>query len=163
MNAAHFHLMVNHLPIIFPIVGIIVLIIGLVIKSDAVKRTAYLIFIIGALASIVAMKSGEEAEDVVENISGVTENYIESHEEAADVFSILTYILGALSLFGLWTNIKEKSITNVTGIAVLVFAFVVLYFGFNTGTTGGEIRHTEIRADNTTPPIKEIHETDNDD
>jgi uncharacterized membrane protein len=163
MNAAHFHLMVNHLPIIFPIVGIIVLIIGLVIKSDAVKRTAYLIFIIGALASIVAMKSGEEAEDVVENISGVTENYIESHEESAEVFSILTYILGGLSLLGLWTNFKKKSITNVTGIAVLVFSFGVVYFGLETGTTGGEIRHTEIRANSQAPATNDKNETDDDD
>jgi hypothetical protein len=109
------------------------------------------------------MKSGEEAEDVVENISGVTENYIESHEESAEVFSILTYILGGLSLLGLWTNFKKKSITNVTGIAVLVFSFGVVYFGLETGTTGGEIRHTEIRANSQAPATNDKNETDDDD
>lgn len=163
MNAAHFHLMVNHLPIIFPIVGIIVMIVGLAFKSDAVKRAAYLIFIIGSLASVAAMKSGEEAEDVVENLSGVTENYIESHEESAEVFSILTYVLGGFSLLGLWTNFKEKPITNVAGYAVLVFAFVVLYFGFETGTTGGEIRHTEIRADSQVPATTQGNEANDHD
>ena len=49
MNGAHWHLVVNHLPIIFPIVGVIVMITGLISKSDAVKRTAFMIFIIGAL------------------------------------------------------------------------------------------------------------------
>ena len=45
MNGAHWHLLVNHLPINFPIVGVIVMITGLVSKSDAVKRTAFMIFI----------------------------------------------------------------------------------------------------------------------
>lgn len=37
MNNAHFHLLVNHLPIIFPVAGIIVMILGWIIKSEAVK------------------------------------------------------------------------------------------------------------------------------
>jgi hypothetical protein len=31
-------------------------------------------------------------------------------------------------------------------MVVLILSIVVLYFGKVTGTTGGEIRHTEIRA-----------------
>ena len=79
MNGAHWHLVVNHLPIIFPIVGVIVMITGLISKSEAVKRTAFMIFILGALASIAAMTTGEGAEEIVEKINGVTENYIESY------------------------------------------------------------------------------------
>lgn len=52
MNEAHWHLVVNHLPIIFPIVGVIVMIAGLISKSEAVKRTAHLIFIMGALTAM---------------------------------------------------------------------------------------------------------------
>ncbi|PXY42277.1 hypothetical protein DMB65_03340 [Flavobacterium cheongpyeongense] len=148
MNAAHFHLVVNHLPIIFPIVGVIIMITGLVFKSDAVKRTAFLIFIIGSLTSIAAMTSGEGAEEVVENSSGVAENYIERHEESAELFSIMSHILGGISLFGLWAGIKQKTFANITNVLILVFAFVVIYFGKETGTTGGEIRHTEIRTNN---------------
>ena len=85
MNEAHFHLVVNHLPIIFPIVAVIIMITGLIYKSDAVKRTAFLIFIIGSLTSIAAMTSGEGAEEIVENISGVTENFIERHEKSAEL------------------------------------------------------------------------------
>ncbi len=109
MNGAHWHLVVNHLPIIFPIVGVIVLITGLLAKSEAVKKTAFMIFILGALAAISAMSTGEGAEEVVEKINGVTENFIESHEETAETFAILSYILGGISLLGLWANFKQKS------------------------------------------------------
>ncbi len=161
MNEAHFHLLVNHLPIMFPIIGTIVLVTGLIFSSDAVKRTAYLLFAIGALTSIAAMTSGEGAEEVVENISGVTENYIETHEEAAELFAILTYILGGLSLLGLWANFKQKAFSGPLGIGILLFAGVVIYFGKDTGTTGGEIRHTEIRPGYQVSP--QAHETEDDD
>lgn len=150
MNGAHWHLVVNHLPIIFPIVGVIVIITGLISKSEPVKRTAFLIFIIGAFASIAAMTTGEGAEEIVENISGVSESYIKTHEETAETFALLSYILGGISLIGLWASFKQKSISNTITIATVVFAFVVLFFGKQTGTTGGEIRHTEIRNGNVT-------------
>lgn len=151
MNAAHWHLVVNHLPIIFPLVGVIVLVTGLISKSEAVKRTAFMIFIFGALASIAAMTTGEGAEEVVEKINGVTENYIKSHEETAETFALLSYILGGISLLGLWASFKQKTFSNIAAIGTLVFAFVVLFFGKQTGTTGGEIRHTEIRNGNAVP------------
>lgn len=149
MNDAHWHLVVNHLPIIFPLVGIIILITGFISKSEAVKRTAFMLFIFGALASIVAMSTGEGAEDIAEKISGVTKKFIHEHEEIAETFSILTYILGAISVIGLWASFQKKSFSNALAIIILVFTFVVLFFGKETGTTGGEIRHTEIRSTET--------------
>ena len=151
MNGAHWHLVVNHLPIIFPIVGVIVMITGLISESEAEKRTAFMIFVFGALAAIAAMNTGEGAEEVVENINGVSENFIESHEEAAETFAILSYILGGISLLGLWASFKQKSFSSIISIATLIFAFVVLFFAKQTGTTGGEIRHTEIRSGNNIP------------
>lgn len=147
MNEAHWHLLVNHLPIIFPVVGVIVLITGLISKSEAVKRSSFLIFIIGALATIAAMYTGGGAEDVVAKISGISESYIETHEEAAETFAILSYLLGTISILGLWTSFKRKTYSSLISISTLVFAFVVLFFAKQVGTTGGEIRHTEIRAD----------------
>jgi uncharacterized membrane protein len=151
MNEAHWHLVVNHLPIIFPIVGVIVMVTGIVSKSEAVKRTSFLILIIGALAAIAAINTGEGAEDVVEKIGGISESYIETHMESAETFSILSYILGGLSLLGLWASFKKKSFSNILTIVTLVFALVVLFFGKETGTTGGEIRHTEIRNGSNIP------------
>ena len=164
MNGAHWHLVVNHLPLIFPIIGVIVIVTGLVSKSEAVKRTAFMIFILGAFATIVAMSTGEEAEDVVENINGVSENYIKSHEETAETFAVLSYILGGISLIGLWTSFKQKTFSNIVAIGTLVFAIVVLFFAKQTGTTGGEIRHTEIRSGNSVPATQNnINEKGKDD
>lgn len=154
MNGAHLHLVVNHLPIIFPIVGIIVLITGIVSKSEAVKRTAFMIFVLGALASIAAMATGEGAEEIVEEINGFSESYIKNHEETAETFAIFSYVLGCISLFGLWTSFKQKSFSSIVSIGTLIFASIVMFFAKQTGTTGGEIRHTEIRTGNDIPVIE---------
>lgn len=152
MNEAHWHLVINHLPIIFPVVGVIVMVTGYISKSEAVKRTAFMIFILGALATIAVMATGEEAEETVEKINGVSENFIKSHEEAAETFAILSYILGGISLLGLWASFKQKTFSSIISIATLIYALVVLFFAKQAGTTGGEIRHTEIRSGNNVSP-----------
>jgi len=154
MNGAHWHLLVNHLPIIFPLIGVIVLTTGLIAKSDAIKRTAFLIFMLGALAAIAAMTTGEGAEDIAEKISGITRNNIHKHEEAAETFSLLAYVLGGISLLALWASFKQKSFSTIVTIATLVFAVALLFFAKQTGTTGGEIRHMEISGDYPLPTTK---------
>ncbi len=97
------------------------------------------------------MSSGEGAEEVVENIAGVTENYIKTHEEAAETFALLSYVLGGISLVGLWASFKQKTFSSILTLSTLTLSFVVLFFAKQTGTTGGEIRHTEIRTGTALP------------
>ncbi len=146
MNNAHLHLVVNHLPIIFPIVGIIILLIGVFTKSEVSKRNAYTIFILGAIASIAAMATGEGAEEAVENISGVSESLIKTHEEAAELFAGLSYLLGGVSLIALISNLRNFGINKLMPFVVLIITAATLYFAQEAGRTGGEIRHTEIRS-----------------
>ena len=148
MNQAHFHLLVNHLPIIVPIIGVVVLLSGIIFRSEIVKRVAYFVFIIGALATLPSMLSGEGAEEVAEGLPGVTENFIHEHEEAAETFALFSYILGAFALFSIWANWKRKSFSNLLSYVLLALSLVVIFLGKQTGTTGGEIRHTEIRSGN---------------
>ncbi len=145
MNQAHLHLIVNHLPIVFPIVGIIVLLDGLIIKSEIVKRTSFYIFIIGALCTIAAGATGEGAEEVVENIAGITHSLIHRHEESAEKFAFASYALGLLSLIAFVVNYKRLSFSSIMSWLVVIVAAITIVLGSWTGTTGGEIRHTEIR------------------
>lgn len=146
MNNTHLHLVVNHLPIIFPVVGLIILIIGIFTKTEISKRNAYITFIIGAIASIAAMATGEGAEHGVENLPGVAESLIETHEEAAELFAGLSYILGGLSTVALFASFRSYTFSKIMPFIVGLFALATLFFAQKAGTTGGEIRHTEIRS-----------------
>ena len=158
MNSAHFHLVVNHLPIIFPIAGLIVLAIGIGFKAEMVKRTAYFLFTIGAISAAMAMNSGEGAEEIVEELSGVSHKLIHEHEEKAEIMAILSYLLGLISLFALWTSWKGKSFANLSSYVVLILSLVTIFMGKQTGTSGGEIRHTEIRSGNQADQYSESEE-----
>lgn len=156
MNDAHFHLVVNHLPIIIPGIAALVLLGGFIVKSEIVKRTAYILFILGAVSTFIALNSGEAAEEIVEQM-GVSHDLIHEHEEAAEKFALISHVLGLLAIAGLWSNYKRKKFSNAIGIAALLVSIALMYFGRITGTTGGEIMHREIRAD-FTPGVEEPHE-----
>lgn len=146
MNEAHFHLVANHLPIIVPISGLIVFLIGIFTRSEVVKRSAYFLFVVGAISTMPAFVSGEGAEEVVEELGGISHHLIHEHEEKAELFAMLSYGLGLLSLIALWASWKKKQFASILGGVILIYSLVVLYMGKQTGTSGGEIRHTEIQT-----------------
>jgi uncharacterized membrane protein len=160
MNAAHFHLVVNHFPIILPFVGLSMIIAGLIFRSDVLKRTAFVVFICAGIAVIFAMNSGEGAEETIEEMVGVDENRIKAHEEKAETFAVLCYVLASLSLIGLWANLKQKSFAQTILILTTICSVVVLFFAKQTGTSGGEIRHEEIRENNSLKPTNSSADED---
>lgn len=163
MNNAHWHLVFNHLPIIIPIVGLLTMIGGFIFRSEAVKRTSYFIFILGAISTIPAFATGEGAEEAVEHIQGTDEKFIKIHEEAAEKFAVLSYILGGISLIGLWASFKEKTFSNIIAFVAIALSVVVLVLAKQAGTTGGEIRHTEIREGNNAAVSNSNADSDDDD
>ncbi len=161
MNDAHLHMVVNHFPIIGTIFGLGVLIAGLFLKNTTLKNTAYVMFIIAALFSFASMSTGEGAEEMVEDLPNVGHKIIHEHEELAEKFAIVMYVLGASSIVGLYLNFKNHAKSKLVSLVVLLLAIVATFFSINVGTSGGEVRHTEIRENNSTTPI-ESSATDND-
>ncbi len=146
MNDAHLHLLVNHFPIIGIIFGFGILIAGILFKNNAVKNVSYVIFIVTAILALISMSTGEGAEDLVEDLPNVGKQIIHEHEEFAEKLALVLYVLGAVSLFGLYANIKNHSKAKLTSYLALIIAIVGVVLAKSVGTSGGEIRHTEIRA-----------------
>ena len=155
MNDAHFHLLVNHLPIVGLLIGILILIAGLLLKKTEVILTAMGVFIFSAIASIFAFYTGEGAEEVVENISGISETLIHLHEEYAESFYTLTLILGGTSLITFVAEIKKFKYTKYLIILTLLLAIADGILAKYVGTSGGKIRHTEIISDAKMIPLVE--------
>ncbi|MFZ6663527.1 hypothetical protein [Peijinzhouia sedimentorum] len=145
MNGAHFHLLVNHLPIVGLLIGILILVVGLLLRKTEVKLTALGVFIFSAITSILAFYTGESAEDVVENITGISGTLIHLHEEYAETFFIITLILGVLSLIVFFAQLKKFKYTQHLMFIILLLAITDGVIAKFVGTSGGEIRHTEIR------------------
>jgi uncharacterized membrane protein len=150
MNDAHLHMVVNHFPIIGTILGLGILIAGMILKNNSVKNTAYILFIVAAIFAAFSMGTGEGAEELVEDMPSVGKQIIHEHEEMAEKLAIVLYVLGVISLGGLFLNYLKNAKANLVSYVALVVAVIGVFFAQQTGTTGGEIRHTEIRA-NATP------------
>ena len=159
MNNAHVHLMVNHLPIAGLLIGILVLITGLVLKKTEVRLTGLGVFIFSAIASVFAFYTGEGAEEVVENVAGISETLIHAHEEYADSFFTLTLILGGISCIIFITEVRKFSLSKYLVMLCLLVAIADGILAIYVGASGGEIRHTEIRGDAKMIPL----ENENDD
>ena len=150
MNDAHLHMVVNHFPIIGTIFGLGILIAGIVMKNTTIKNTAYVLFVVAAIFAAVSMATGEGAEEMVEDMPSVGKKIIHEHEEMAEKLALVLYILGIVSLVGIFLNIKKNTKANLVSFLALTIAVVAVFLGKQTGTSGGEVRHTEIRADSGT-------------
>jgi uncharacterized membrane protein len=149
MNDAHLHLVLNHFPIIGTILGLGILIAGIVLKNKSVQNTAYVLFVVAAVFGFFSMSTGEGAEEMVEDFPGIGKAIIHEHEEMAEKLALVLYALAITSLFGLYSNLKIKSKANLVSYIATVVAIIAVFFAQQTGTTGGEVRHTEIRTDST--------------
>jgi uncharacterized membrane protein len=145
MNGAHLHLVVNHFPIIGSIFGLGILIAGILMKNNTVKNTSYFVFIVAAIFSAISMYTGEGAEHTVKDFPEIGRKIIHEHEEMAEKLAFVLYLLGLISIAGIYSNIKNHTKANLISYLALTVALVGVFLGKETGTTGGEVRHTEIR------------------
>jgi uncharacterized membrane protein len=152
MNEAHIHLLVNHLPIIIPIIAIIARITAIFLKSDALKQFALILLILSGIFSFAAMQSGEKAEHLLEGTIFFSETHVEAHEEAAEVYAIFSYVIAVFAAIALWAEMTKKKFALLLTEITLGLCIVSMYFAQKTGTTGGEIRHEEIRQGFVAPP-----------
>lgn len=149
MNDAHIHLVVNHFPIIGAIFALGVLLFGIILSSNPTKNVAYVLFIVVAVFAFISDKTGGGAAHMLKEMPNVDlgKDTIKTHAQLGGKFALVSYLLGVVSLVGLFLNIKKNSREKLVSFLVLIIAAVALYLGKEVGTTGGEIRHTEIRND----------------
>lgn len=167
MNDAHLHMLINHFPIIGLFFGFLILLFGIIKNNSTLKSTAYIIFIFCTIMGKVSMMTGDKAEHAVEDMAGFSHDYIHEHEEAAELFMKPLYILGVTSIFGLVSIVKKRGNQKFISICIVLIAAICLFLSKNVGTTGGEIRHTEIRENatdgNASEPNKANENTEDED
>lgn len=164
MNNAHLHMVVNHFPIIGTIFGLGILIAGLILKNNVIKNVAYILFVVAAIFAGLSMATGEGAEEMVEDLPNVGDQIIHIHEEMAEKLAIVLYVLGGISLIGLFLNFKKHAKATLVSYLIVLVAIIGVFLGKQTGTTGGEVRHTEIRENPTIITVNpESSKLDNED
>jgi len=148
MDATHLHLILTHFPIVGTIIGIGILAYGQFAKNDDIKKVALITFVLMAILTIPVFLTGEEAEETVEHIAGVSEQLIENHEELAEKAIWLMGLLGFLSIINFFAIIKKLSFAKTLSLITLVVSLGTFGLFAKVGNEGGKIRHSEIRTSN---------------
>ncbi len=145
VNVAHLHLVLNHFPIIGVILVLPWLAFALLLKNISILRASLITLVAISLITIPVYLSGEGAEDIVEKLPGVSETYIESHEEMAVFALSLTLATGFIAFITLVLSIKGSEKNRTFGFITLVLSLITAGVLVLTANYGGKIRHTEIR------------------
>ena len=144
MNTAHWHLLLNHLPVTGIIIGTLVLATGQLLKNSTVMKTALGILLFTGLTAVPAFLTGEGAEEVVEKLPGVTEATIEDHEEMGKIFLISTIATGLLAVITFFVVRNRTNPSRVLYGLVFAACLVTCVLAKQVGTSGGLVRHPEI-------------------
>jgi hypothetical protein len=152
MNEAHLHLMINHLPIFGMVIATFILLAGILRNNTHVIRTGLVLAIVAGLAILPSNGTGEGAEDVLEQAGFAEHTYIHRHEELAETALITGLIAAAWAIVTLVSEMRGLRLTKTFRLVALVLLLGNTMLLQRVGTTGGEIRHTEIRDASNAPP-----------
>ena len=137
MNLTHFHLLLNHFPIIGTLISSIIILYGIIKNQYQAKSIGAIIIIIMAIIAIPIFLTGEPAEETVEHLQGISESIIHDHEEAGEQAIWFMEIAGLFSVLSLFFQYKKSVTTN--NIFILTFVLTLISFALmaRTGYLGG--------------------------
>ena len=150
MNAAHVHLVLNHIPVIAIPFALLLLIFGLAMRQAALRNASLAAFAAIALITLPVYFTGEPASKAIEHLPGVSAASIESHEDAATVALIAIELLGILAVATLVLLDRAPTLARRFVSVCLALAIITLGITAWTANLGGRVRHTEVEQSPTT-------------
>jgi uncharacterized membrane protein len=145
MNSAQLHLALTHVPVLLSITGLIMLTVSFFIKSKTVTKTSYIIITVAGILAVPVYLSGEETEEAVENLPGVSEGIISKHAEIA-MWAMISIAVAGITALVAYFSFRWPAVAKVSRLMVLVFSLATGALMVQTAHLGGQIRHTEIRS-----------------
>jgi uncharacterized membrane protein len=144
MDPVLMHLVINHVPIIGTILAVGIVLVALILKNDTVKRTGLILFVAAGITVYPANFSGEEAEERVENIAGVTHDQIHEHEEAAETTMTMMSIALVLALVHLFNRPATPNVQRLVFTAFMITAIIACIYAGIAGHEGGKIMRPNL-------------------
>lgn len=154
-NAAHWHLIMVHMPAAGLLFSLVLLWIASAFKDGRFQRVALVFLILTAVATIFTARSGEGAEEIVEHMRGMDKELIHEHEEAAELAVKLLVGIGVLALILLTVTAKQPKLSGKLVLLITVLGIGLSGYLFNVGKLGGQIKHPETRPGFVIPQTEE--------
>jgi hypothetical protein len=146
MNAAQVHLLFNHVPVLGSLFCLLLLVGGLLKKSDGAVRAGLAGLVLAALGTLPAFFSGEGAEHLVRPQPGVSTLVMAEHEDAAWFGFLAMEALGVLALAGLVVGRGGRPLPRGLLLAASLGSVFVFAVMARVAHLGGQVHHPEIRS-----------------
>src|SRR5438046_7841937 len=138
--------LLKHCPTVGFGIGLVLLLVGLYVNSDPIKRASLGIFLIIALLSVPVYMTGKAAQRAIQEEPGVSNVLVETHEDAALTALAFMEITGLMAWLGLWQFRRVSRATKANLTAVLGLSLITARLMLRAANCGSDIRHPEIRA-----------------
>jgi uncharacterized membrane protein len=145
MNSAQLHLFFSHFPIVGLVFAILVTLYSVFNKDHELARLSLWFYVILGLFALLAYLTGDGAEKIMETYPGITEQVIEPHENIALFFFIGLMITACIALTGLYMSKTKETVLKRFTVMLLIGGILLGILAGITGSTGGAIRHSEIK------------------
>ena len=145
LNTVHWHLILNHLPIMATLFGLFIF--GYAYWRDKVEvlRVALVLMVFAGAVTIPVSKTGHSAEEIAEKLEAVQHDTIEAHEESAETTYYLALLLGVLALGALIRTYQVEHLSWVILLIIALAGVITLGSFIKTADKGGKIRHPELQ------------------
>ena len=147
INVSHTHLLINHVPTVGTVIAIGLLMLAIARRNDHVMHVALEVFFGVALLSLPVYVTGVAAAAILEQRPEVSAAAINAHHDAALVAFIIMEIAGMIAWFGLWQMRRLGRLGRATFATMILLSVLSLAAMANAANIGGEIRHPEIKVD----------------
>jgi hypothetical protein len=145
MNLAHVHIVLNHVPSLGSIAGLLLLAVGIYRKDEAIKQFAYGVLVLITMAVLPTYISGAEAQRMVEKNPSFAAGVFQMHQNAAMITLLTMTAAGMFAWFGLWEYRRHSRSGSLTTMATLITTMAAVASVLVTALIGGKISHVEIR------------------
>jgi hypothetical protein len=144
VNAAHLHLLLNHVPTVGSVAALGLLLLAFVRRSEHLKQVALELLFVIAIVTFPVYVSGVAAHRELRDRPEISTNAVRVHEQAALAGFSLTEMAGFIAWIALWQTRRRGRAARGLVAAVTVLLAVSLAVMARAANLGGEIRHPEI-------------------
>ena len=132
------HPQIVHFVVALGLVGILLRILAFLVRAEWVRYTATILLLIAAGASVLAVKSGDEAHGPAERIPGARD-LVHEHEEAGERTRNLLLVVALLEIAAL--AIRKRNLKAERGLlaASALVGVVTAWSIYNAGKLGGDL------------------------
>jgi len=151
LNAAHLHLVLNHVPTLGTAVALALLLLALIRRHEVLVHVGLEVLFVIALVTMPVYVTGAAAYANLRSGAEFSDIAARMHQDAALTGFVVTEFAGFVAWVALWQSRRTGQAGRGLVAAATLLSVLALAIMGRAATLGGEITHPEIRAEGVAP------------